>query len=69
MSIPTPGEQLAKLCEHLRLAQESAAMMAHLHNVQDSRKDSILAKGWLAVSEALKLMNHKVIELAKGRLN
>jgi hypothetical protein len=60
MSIPTKGEEFAKLIEHLRYAQENAAMLAHLH-----RDDSALtARGWLAVSEMLKLTQHNVTKLA-----
>lgn len=60
MSIPTKGEEYAKLIEHIRKGQESAAMLAHLHR-DDSR---VKADGWLAVSEALKLMGHKIGQLA-----
>jgi hypothetical protein len=60
MSMPTKGEEFAKLIEHLRLAQESASMLAHL-NRDDS---ALIAKGWLAVSEMLKLTQHNVTKLA-----
>lgn len=68
MTIPTHGETYAKLIEHLRLAQEDAAMLAHLRRAEGDDKGRKLALGWLTVSEALKLMQSKVIELAKGRL-
>ena len=68
MSIPTTGESYAKLMEHLRLAQEDAAMLAHLRRAEGDDKGRILADGWLAVSEALKLMQHQVTGLAQGRL-
>ena len=60
MSIPTKGEEYAKLMEHVRLAQESAAMLAHLE--RDNSRDK--ANGWLTVSEALKLMGYKIGQLA-----
>lgn len=60
MSVPTPGETFAKLVEHLRLAQEDAAMLAHLRR-DDSRP---LAMGWLAVEKGLKEMVHHVTQLA-----
>lgn len=60
MSIPTTGETFAKLIEHLRLAQEDAAMLAHLR-ADDSRP---LAVAWLAVEEGLKKMVHNVTQLA-----
>lgn len=50
MNIPTEGEEYAKLIEHLRLAQEASAMLAHL--VRDESRTK--ATGWLTVSEGLK---------------
>ena len=68
MSIPTSGESYAKLLEHLRLAQEDAAMLAHLRNAEGDDKGKLIAKGWLGVSEMLKMLGYKVTEMAKGRL-
>jgi hypothetical protein len=68
MSIPTRGETYAKLMEHLRYAQEDAAMMAHLLNTESGPMDTLLAKGWLGISELLKMMQHKVTALAQGNL-
>lgn len=68
MSIPTPGETFYKLHEHLRLAQEDAAMMAHLRRAEGGPKDHAVADGWIAVSELLKRMIYQVTELAKGKL-
>lgn len=63
MSVPTQGETFSKLMEHLRLAQEDAAMLAHLANANDDR---LKAMGWLAVSEQLKKAQHGVTQLATG---
>ena len=60
MSIPTKGETFAKLIEHLRRAQEDAAMMAHL--IRDD--DKLIAQGWVAISEMLKKTVHNVTKLA-----
>lgn len=60
MGIPTIGETFAKLVEHLRLAQEDAAMLAHLR-ADDSRP---LAMGWLAVEDRLKKLVHLVTQMA-----
>ncbi len=65
MSVPTLGETYAKMMEHLRLAQEDAAMAAHLLNANDDTKPAL---AWLAVSELLKKMQHQVTQLAMGRL-
>lgn len=64
MSIPTTGEQFAILIEHLRKAQEAAAMIAHL--TRDD--DKLRAQGWMAVSEMLKLTVHNCTKLATRRM-
>ncbi len=67
MSVPTRGEEYAKLIEWLRRAQESAATLAHLYR-DDSRTGRPMATGWLTVAEGLKLMQHQVTNLAKRGL-
>lgn len=68
MSIPTHGETYSKLLEHLRLAQEDAAMMGHLHNAQSTAKDRTLAIGWLKISDSIDRMTKLVTQMAMGRL-
>ena len=68
MSLPTRGEEYTKLMEYLIKAQESCAMLAHLHNTEDTTSDRTLARGWLGISELLKKMQHQVTQMAKGRL-
>ena len=60
ISVPTKGEEFAKLMEYLRKAQESSAMLAHL----TADESSLKSQGWMAVSEMFKLVQHKVTELA-----
>jgi hypothetical protein len=65
MSLPTSGETFAVLIEHLRKAQETAAMLGHLKADEDKH----LSHGWLGISELLRRMVHQVTELAtKGRI-
>jgi hypothetical protein len=52
--------------EHLRKAQEAAAMLAHLHKANDHHR---MALSWLAVSENFKKMQHQLTQLAIGRMN
>lgn len=69
MTVPVRGEMFQRLIEHLRRAQEDAAILAHLHR-DDHKTGKAMAMGWLAVSEALKKMQHNVTQLAtKGRLH
>lgn len=68
MSVPTRGETYSQLLEYLIKAQESCAMLAHLHNTEESDIDKTLAHGWLGISELLKKMQHKVTQMAMGRL-
>jgi len=68
MGVPTRGETYTKLLYHVHMAEEQAAMMAHLHNTEDSHKDKALARGWLSVSELFRQLAIKVTNMAKGRL-
>lgn len=77
MSLPTRNEAFTKLLEALRIAQEQAAIIGHLHNANvaegligsgSSSKERHLAKAWLTISEALKVTQHSVIKLAQGRM-
>lgn len=68
MTIPTQGEEFAKLHTYLRQAQESAAMLAHLTRAQGQRKDKALADGWIAVSELLKRLVYQVTQIAQGKM-
>jgi len=67
MSLPTRSEKYLELIEHLRKAQEASAMMAHLENAQ-GQTGTLLAKGWLGISELMKQIIYKVTELTKGTL-
>lgn len=67
--IPTRGLTYAKLTEHIRGAQDCAAMMSHLHNTEANDMDKLLARGWLGIEELLKMLNYKVTELAKRNLS
>lgn len=64
--VPTKGETYGKLMEHLRQAQEAAAVLAHLAraNSENNRAD-----GWLVISEMFKRMQHRVTELATRGLH
>lgn len=67
--LPTMGLMYEQLIEHLRQAQENAAMCAHLIATEGSLRDKLISKGWLAIAELLRQMELKVTELAQGRLN
>ena len=69
MSVATQGETLTQLIDHLRLAQESAYMMAHLTRAMGGRKDNALADGWFSIGELLKRVNHQCIQIGQGKLN
>lgn len=67
--LPTPGLMYQQLLEHLRQAQENAAMLAHLCRTEDRIKDMALANGWLAIAELFRRIERQVTMLAQGRLN
>lgn len=66
--VVTRGEVFTKLIDHLRECQDLCAVMAHLHNTEDSHMDKTLAHGWLAISEHLKLMQRQVTQMAMNKL-
>lgn len=67
--LPTVGLMYEQLLEHLRQAQENAAMLSHLTNTEDTIRDKLISKGWLAIAELLRQMEFKITSLAQGRLN
>ncbi len=69
MSVPTQSEELFKLIEHLKHAQESAYTMAHLTRAMGGRKDNALADGWFSIGELLKRVNFQVLQIGQGKLN
>lgn len=67
--LPTRGLTYSKLLEHLREAQECAAMMGHLTKAEGTHSDDAIGDGWLTVSENLRRMQHIITMLATSRLN
>lgn len=65
ISVPTQGEEFAKFIEHVRKAQEAAAMLGHLAQAND---DKFLGKGWLAISEMMKLTVINATKLATRKM-
>jgi hypothetical protein len=68
MSPPTVSEQYAQLMEHIRKAQENAAMIAHLHNENGDAPGMVLGRAWLHVEDNLNKMASMITNLAQGRL-
>jgi len=65
MSIPTEGEEYAKLMEYVRKAQECCATLAHLCKANDK---GVAARGWLVISEQMRYMQKVVTQIAMGKL-
>lgn len=68
MSIPTHGETYAKLFEHLRLAQEDCALLAHLTRAEGGKKSHAVADGWISISELMKRIEYQVTQLAQRKM-
>ena len=66
--IVTRSETYVKLLHHLDEARDCCAVIGHLHKTEDTKKDDVLAMGWLAVAELMKRVRDKVTELAQGKL-
>lgn len=67
-TVPTVGEEFARLNENLLKAQEAAYMLSHLTRAQGGSKDNALADGWFSVGELLKRMVYQTAKLAQGKL-
>ena len=63
----TRAEAYTKLMHHIEEAQDMAAVLSHLHNTESSEMDLLMAKGWLGVSEMMKMIRWKITELAKNK--
>lgn len=66
--VVTRSEAYVKLLHHLDEARDQCAVIAHLHQTEDTDKDRVLAMGWLAVAELIYRMRAKVTDLAQGKL-
>ena len=66
--LPTPGITYAKLMDHLREAQDCAALLAHLQKTEDGVRDTAVGNGWLAIAELFRRVQAQVTTLAQGRL-
>lgn len=60
MSLPTKGEEFAKMIEYIRKAQECASTIAHLTRDEDK----LHSKGWLGIAELLQRMTKMITQLA-----
>ena len=63
------GETFAKILDLTDQLLDQCAVMAHLHNTEDSAKDRFLAQGWLCMHHAFKLIRHQLVQLSKGAMN
>ena len=62
------SDTYVKLLHHLDEARDCAAVIAHLHQTEDTNKDRVMAMGWLAIANLMKRIREKVTELAMGKL-
>ncbi len=66
--IPSRGIIYAKIMDLLRDLEESYALMAHLHNTESNEMDTLLAHGWLGMSELVKKQQIAVTALGMRKL-
>jgi hypothetical protein len=67
--LPSHSLIYSQIHEKLIEIQELCAMNAHLYNTEDGPIASLLAKGWLGMSDLFKMMQHRIIELAKAKMS
>lgn len=65
--VVTRGETFAKLIETLTEAQELCYVLAHLHATEDGHNDALLAQGWRATGEMMKLTKHNITKMAMNK--
>jgi len=65
--VVTKGECLTKIMYHIDELQGLYATYAHLLNTEDNDMDKLLARGWLGMSELVKMQKKKIIEMAQGK--
>lgn len=64
----TRGETFAKILHLTDELLDQTAVMAHLHETEDSRVDKALANGWRAIHHVMQMMRGRLIELSKGTI-
>ena len=67
--LPSHSLIFSQIHEKLIEIQELCAMNAHLYNTEDGPMPQLLAKGWLGMAELFKMMQHRIIELAKAKMS
>ena len=64
----TRADTLAQIMEKNRELEELYYVMGHLHALQDTPHENLLAYGWRGMGELTKRIQHQVLILAQGKL-
>jgi hypothetical protein len=64
----TMGETYSKILHLLGELEDQYSVMAHLHNLQDTPKDNLHARGWLNMAQLTQVWRQQVTNLAQGQL-
>jgi hypothetical protein len=65
----TRGITYAKMLDQFRELQDTILTMGHLHQTEDNDMDRLLAQGWRGVAEMLRMIEHKVTEMAMRKMH
>ena len=65
---PSRADTSMKIIDLIDQILDQTAVMAHLHNTESNDMDKLLAKGWLGIHEMFKIIRHRLIEMAKGKI-
>lgn len=69
MTVPTTGEEYAKLIEHMTLACEAAYRLSHLYGLQDTKGVSQLyAASYLLIGQQLEKAREHIVNISRRNL-
>lgn len=57
-----------RMKDSLERLQDDCCLKSHLHNTEDNPQDKLLAKGWLAIAEMMKLVDYQITAMATGKI-
>lgn len=64
----TREETYRKITHHLDELEDLCYIMSHLHRTETGRHDELIATGWRAIGQMMKLTREQMRKLAEGRV-
>ena len=64
----TKADAYAKLCWHLKEAEDQCYVISHLLRTESSYSDEMLATGWRGIGQLLARVSDQILKLGQGKL-